>query len=810
MARLRARIDAAKARSSAEPEPAETSAPANVFAPASSGADRLLAGLNPAQKAAVTSTAPYVLVVAGAGSGKTKVLTTRISYLIATGRVAPGEILAITFTNKAAKEMRERLEAMLGPQARYMWISTFHSACVRILRAEHEAIGMRSTFTIYDSADSLRLMTIVAREEGIESKAHPPKKLVRAVSDLKNELVSAAEFERAANGKDEQLLARAYTGYQKRLAAANAMDFDDLIMTTVQLLRNNPMIAEHYRRRFRHVLVDEYQDTNVAQYELVRTLVGEKADPIHGELTVVGDADQSIYAFRGATIRNIQDFEKDFPDSQTVLLEQNYRSTQNILSAANAVISNNDGRRAKNLWTDSGSGEPLVGYVADAESDESAFVVEEIDKLRGEGYKYGDFAVFYRANAQSRALEEMFVRSGIPYKVVGGTKFYDRKEIKDAIAYLHAVANPDDTVAIRRILNEPKRGLGAKAEETVAMYAARFGMSFGAALAAVAHPEMGEVEGLTPRARASMTAFVTMLEAARAQAEAGAAPADILDDLMDASGYLDVLQKSNDPQDEVRVENLAELHSVASDFRVLNPEGTLGEFLDQISLVSDTDQIPDGEGEGQVVLMTIHTAKGLEFPVVFVTGLEDGTFPHIRSLGSARELAEERRLAYVALTRARERLYVTRAATRAQYGAPQSLPPSRFLEEIPADVITWRRSEAAVESLRGGWGGSGWGGSGRSGSRSRWNDDADFAPAYGGKSTFTPGKLDGSDPAPAPASGPQNTGGLAVGDRVRHKSFGTGTVVSFEGGGKSTVAKVKFSNGATKRLMLRFAPLEKI
>ncbi|MFC5281241.1 DNA helicase PcrA [Arcanobacterium canis] len=803
MARLRARIDAAKATSSPSTEVAASNAPNDTSV--SSGAERLLAGLNPAQKTAVTSQAPYMLVVAGAGSGKTKVLTTRIAYLIATGRVAPGEILAITFTNKAAKEMRERLEGLLGPQARYMWISTFHSACVRILRAEHEAIGMRSTFTIYDSADSLRLMTIVAREEGIESKAHPPKKLIRAVSDLKNELVSAAEFDRAASGKDEQILARAYLGYQKRLARANALDFDDLIMKTVEVLRSHPMIAQHYRRRFRHILVDEYQDTNVAQYELIRTLVGDTAEAVHGELTVVGDADQSIYAFRGATIRNIQDFEKDFPDSQTVLLEQNYRSTQNILSAANAVISNNDGRRAKNLWTDSGSGEPLVGYVADAESDESAFVVEEIDKLRTNGYKYGDFAVFYRANAQSRALEEMFVRSGIPYKVVGGTKFYDRKEIKDAIAYLHAVVNPDDTVSIRRILNEPKRGLGAKAEEAVAFHAARHGISFGAALSAVAHPELGQVEGLTPRARASMTEFVLMLEDMRKQSEEGQSPADILDNLMDASGYLDVLQKSNDPQDEVRVENLAELHSVASDFRVLNPQGTLGEFLDQIALVSDTDQIPDGEGEGQVVLMTIHTAKGLEFPVVFVTGLEDGTFPHIRSLGSGRELAEERRLAYVALTRARERLYVTRAATRSQYGAPQSLPPSRFLEEIPQEIITWRRSEASVESLRGGWGGVRW----SSRSRDLWNDD-DFAPAFGGKTSFTPGKLDEAQSVSTPVTGEQKTGGLSVGDRVRHKSFGTGTVVSFEGAGKSTVAKVKFTNGATKRLMLRFAPLEKI
>lgn len=796
--------------------------------------ERMLDGLNPQQRKAVTHEGSNLLVVAGAGSGKTKVLTTRISYLIETGRVRPSEILAITFTNKAAKEMRERLEGMLGPAAQRMWILTFHSACLRILRAEHEALGMRSTFTIYDSADSQRLMTLVCREEGIETRQHPPKQLLRKVSDLKNELVTPSKFAEQVSDRDDEILLQAYRGYQDRLRAANAMDFDDLIMSTVFLLRDHPHIAENYRRRFRHILVDEYQDTNIAQYELIRELVGDESDHPHGELTVVGDADQSIYAFRGATIRNIENFEKDFPNSTSILLEQNYRSTQNILTAANAVIANNQGRRAKNLWTDSGSGEKIVGYVADAESDESAFIVEEIDNLRNDGYKYGDVAVFYRTNAQSRSLEEMFVRSGVPYKVVGGTRFYERKEIKDAMAYLHAVANPDDTISIRRILNEPKRGLGAKAEEAVAMHASRFGLSFGQALTDVAHVgERGEVGGLTPRARQTMVDFVLMLESVREQAEAGASPADVLDSIMDKSGYLDALQDSTDPQDEVRVENLAELHSVASDFAVLNPDGTLGDFLDQISLVADADQLPDGGGlgEGEVVLMTVHTAKGLEFPVVFVTGLEDGTFPHMRAMGSDSELAEERRLAYVALTRARERLYLTRAATRSQWGAPQEMAPSRFLDEIPAQIIDWRREESSMDSLRGSsWsrGGSGRGGSGRGGSRTGrpWNsgwDDSDFAAPIGGSSSFQPGRLDGgstgteksggpADSAAPPASSPGvlETGNLSVGDQVRHKSFGTGKVLSFEGSGKSTVAKVKFANGATKRLMLRFAPLEKV
>lgn len=780
----------------------------------------LLAGLNPQQQQAVVHTGGHLLVVAGAGSGKTRVLTTRIAYMIATGQVRPQEILAITFTNKAAKEMRERLESLLGSTAQRMWISTFHSACVRILRTEHQALGMRSSFTIYDAADSARLMKIVAQEENIDIKAFPPKTLSRKISDLKNAMVTVGQAKEQAVDRDDQMIADAYAGYQRRLRAANAVDFDDLIMLTVGLLRDNPAIAEHYRRRFRHVLVDEYQDTNTAQYQLVRELVGEETDQPHGELTVVGDADQSIYAFRGATIRNIEDFEQDFPNATTVVLEQNYRSTQNILTAANSLIANNKGRRPKKLWTAAGDGPKLVGYVADAESDESAFVVEEIDNVRTKhGYKYGDIAVFYRANAQSRAIEEMFVRSGVPYKVVGGTRFYERKEIKDALAYLHAVANPDDTVSIRRILNEPKRGLGAKAESAVAMHAEQYRISFGQALADVAYPEQAveagrsAVAGLQARARNAMSSFVTMLETARAQADSGIAPADILDALMDASGYLDTLQQSKDPQDEVRVENLAELHAVASDFRVRNEEGTLADFLDQISLVADSDQIPDGDenNEGEVVLMTIHTAKGLEFPVVFATGFEDGTFPHIRTLASATELAEERRLAYVALTRARERLYITRAATRSQWGAPQELPPSRFLDEIPNEVIEWRRAHSAMDTVRG----SSWGSARDSWGSKRHNaiNDDDFAPVIGsGNGKFKPGKILEADPEPVSDTQADDvvTGGINTGDTVRHAKFGIGKVLSFEGSGKSTVAKVRFESGAVKRLMLRFAPLEKI
>ncbi|XCB30509.1 UvrD-helicase domain-containing protein [Arcanobacterium hippocoleae] len=801
--------------------------------------------MNPRQHEAVVHTGGHLLVVAGAGSGKTRVLTTRISYLIASGKAAASEILAITFTNKAAKEMRERLGTMLGPVANRMWISTFHSACVRILRAEHEAIGYRSTFTIYDPADSQRLLKIVCAEEGIESKQHPPKVLAHRISDLKNEMITPSQASEQAADRDAQIVAKAYAGYQQRLTAANAMDFDDLIFQTVRLFKTNRQVRENYRRRFRHILVDEYQDTNPAQYELIRILAGEDRDELQGQLTVVGDADQSIYAFRGATIRNIESFESDFPSAHTVLLEQNYRSTQNILSAANALISNNAGRRAKNLWTDSGKGEKLVGYVADSERDEAAFVVEEIDKLRDEGFKYGDFAIFYRANAQSRALEDLLMRAGIPYKVVGGTKFYDRKEIKDAIAYLQAAANPDDTVSLRRIFNEPKRGLGAKAEGAIALYAQRYGISFGSAIEAAIGAD-SEAIGISPRAINSIQDFSALLKNAREKAAAGEEPAEILDYLMDESGYLHALQTSNDPQDDVRVENIAELRSVAADFRSENPEGTLDDFLDQISLVSDTDQIPDGEDrEGEVVLMTVHTAKGLEFPVVFVTGMEDGTFPHIRAINSIQELAEERRLAYVALTRARKRLYVTRAACRSQWGSPQELSASRFLEEIPEDVIDWRRMQPSGGGYGSGWGDSFGASFGRSsagsryGVRNKWDDEHDFAPAYGrgtggGNQPFKAGKLgvDTDDTLNGSAAGSakkfaasgtadfesadadsQNNKASAefkIGDTVRHKSFGVGKVIGFEGHGKSAVAKVRFNSGTTKRLMLRFAPLEKI
>ncbi len=853
---------------------------------ANPAAEQLLQGLNPAQYEAVIYQGGPLLIVAGAGSGKTRVLTHRIAYLLATGRARGSEILAITFTNKAAAEMRERLETLVGGAGKYMWVLTFHSACVRILRREHEAAGLRSSFSIYDATDSQRLITLIVRELGIDPKRFTPKAFANRISDLKNELITPLQFAETANTSNpfERHLAEVYRAYNQRLKAANALDFDDIIMRTVQLLRAKPAIAQLYRRRFRHVLVDEYQDTNHAQYVLVRELVGVGGQGPSGELTVVGDSDQSIYAFRGATIRNIEEFEKDFPNSHTILLEQNYRSTQNILSAANAVISQNDGRRAKNLWTALGDGEKIVGYVADSEYDEARWVSQEIERLGEEnGVRPGQVAVFYRTNAQSRALEEAFMRAGVPYKVVGGTRFYERKEIKDALAYLRAVDNPDDTVSLRRIFNVPKRGLGQKAEATLAAHAEQYGISFGQAIsdaAGRARPETPDgqitltppVAGLATRTRTQVRRFDDILEGLRTQLREGAGVAELLDAALDTSGYLAELRASDDPQDASRVENLAELHAVAEDFQQENPTGTLAEFLERVSLVADSDQIPDDDGgQGQVTLMTVHTAKGLEFPVVFVTGFEDGTFPHSRSLADEAELAEERRLAYVALTRARERLYLTRAAVRSAWGASNVMVASRFLDDIPPQLMRWEREASSMDSLRAGYGGfsAGYGGGYREGGygdggyRGGRGDNSSYGGyqggsgssyggGYGGSSGYGGGysgggrRVDEDDDFSAPiGTGRRSSGklgrvesakdrakdrakarrsqklgvkaepeaeesGIKLGDKVRHDAYGVGTVIALEGSGKSTVAKVEFSDGVVKRLMLRYAPVVKL
>ncbi|MFL0287139.1 DNA helicase PcrA [Mycobacterium sp. SMC-21] len=771
--------------------------------------DQLLDGLNPQQRAAVLHEGSPLLIVAGAGSGKTAVLTRRIAYLLANRDVGVGQILAITFTNKAAAEMRERVVQLIGPRAKSMWVSTFHSTCVRILRNQASLLpGLNSNFSIYDADDSRRLLMMVGKDLGLDVKRYSPRMLATAISNLKNELIDPLQAASEASEADEDLpkiVAEVYGEYQRRLRAANAMDFDDLIGETVAVLQSFPQIAQYYRRRFRHILVDEYQDTNHAQYVLVRELVGHHApggadDVPPAELCVVGDADQSIYAFRGATIRNIEDFERDFPNAKTILLEQNYRSTQNILSAANGVISRNAGRRDKKLWTDAGEGELIVGYVADNEHDEARFIAEEIDTLTTKGsgidtkYSYGDIAVFYRTNNSSRSVEDIFIRAGIPYKVVGGMRFYERKEIRDIVAYLRVLDNPGDAVSLRRILNTPRRGIGDRAEACVAVYAENTGASFSDALQAAAE---GRVPMLNSRSEKAIASFVELMDSLRGglDGELG----DLVETVLDRTGYRRELEASSDPQDQARLDNLNELVSVAHEFstdlanaQALQEEeldedvpdtGALAAFLERVSLVADADEIPE-DGDGVVTMMTLHTAKGLEFPVVFVTGWEDGMFPHMRALGDPTELSEERRLAYVGITRARQRLYLSRAKVRSSWGQPMLNPESRFLQEIPQELIDWRRVEPppSLSAPRGyGSGGSG-------------------------------GGLGGGRPSPMRPAPNRNKPlvVLSPGDRVTHDKYGLGRVEEVSGVGESAMSLIDFGSSGRVKLMHNHAPVQKL
>jgi DNA helicase-2/ATP-dependent DNA helicase PcrA len=737
--------------------------------------DTLQEGLNPQQRAAVVHAGGPLLVVAGAGSGKTRVLTRRIAYLMKKRGVAPYEILAITFTNKAAGEMKERVADLVGPIARSMWVSTFHSACVRVLRQEAIRLGYSNTFSIYDQADSLKLITIVARDLNLDSKRYPARQFQSMISNAKNELLGPNDYLLATKNQFEQVVAEVYAVYQRRLQQANAMDFDDLIMKTVEVLQRFPESRSRFRSRFRHVLVDEYQDTNHAQYVLIREIVGNDAEGIPAaELCVVGDADQSIYGFRGATIRNILQFELDFPNATIVLLE-NYRSTQNILNAANAVITQNESRKEKNLWSQAGSGAPLTGYVAENEHDEAEFIKSEIRKLQDEGAsKPGDTAIFYRTNAQSRVFEEVFMRAALPYKVVGGVRFYERKEVKDLLAYLRVLANPNDEISIRRIINVPKRGIGDRAIDYVDLYAQGNGLSFWQGL-----HRCPEISDMPTRAAASVHQFLSMIAVLGVLVEAKVRPSVIIEAVLEQSGLLSELASSKDPQDEVRVENLQELVAVSMEYeeRPIDELGddqeiSLAGFLEQVSLVADSDEIPEGEDHGGVVtLMTLHTAKGLEFPTVFLTGLEDGIFPHSRTFDDKNQIEEERRLAYVGLTRAEHRLYLTRAESRSSWGPPKYNPPSRFLEEIPASVIEWRNNPVSPVATR------------------RYSATAPMARPTGKKSVSIE---------------------LVVGERVSHDTFGLGTVVSLSGEGDRAEATINFGQYGEKRLLLRYAPVEKL
>jgi DNA helicase-2/ATP-dependent DNA helicase PcrA len=783
--------------------------------------DELLEGLNPAQRQAVVHEGTPLLVVAGAGSGKTRVLTRRIAWLLAQRNAHPGSILAITFTNKAASEMRQRVEELVGGRARIMWVSTFHSACVRILRREIAHLGYRSNFSIYDDADSRRLMTLVCRDKDLDPKRFAPRAVLNWVSNNKNELVDAEAAAAKATNNLERTFADCYITYQQRLREANALDFDDLIMLTVRLFQAHPEVRETYRRRFRHVLVDEYQDTNHAQYVLIRELCGpstvrrtadgdlvgvepgtaaqtEEGDDqlptsaaAPAELMVVGDADQSIYAFRGANIRNILQFEEDFPNARTILLEQNYRSTQNILSAANAVIAQNKGRKAKNLWSEAGDGELITGYVADDEHDEAQFVAEEIDRLTDEDVaKPSDVAIFYRTNAQSRVFEEVFIRVGLPYKVVGGVRFYERREIRDVLAYLRVLVNPADSVSLRRILNVPKRGIGDRAEACVEVLAQRTGSTFWEAL-----QRAEDAPEIATRSLRMIESFVSIIQGLQAMVDGGARPDDIVDAVLTQSGYLKELEESTDPQDESRVENLGELVAVAREFADERDDATLADFLERVALVADSDQIPDeDEAGGVVTLMTLHTAKGLEFPVVFLTGLEDGVFPHARAIGDSTELEEERRLAYVGLTRAQRRLYVSRALVRSAWGAPQHNPPSRFLTELPTTLVDWKRTEAAQTT----WSSTS--------ATTRYADAGGYVSPVRSAMANRRAPL----PTPKPTAGSRPVPSLEPGDRVLHDSFGMGTVVTVEGVAEKAVASIDFGSTGVKRLLLRYSPVEKV
>ncbi len=766
-------------------------------------------GLNPDQLDAVVHDDGPLLVVAGAGSGKTRVLTHRIAHLVHEG-VHPSKILAITFTNKAAAEMRDRVRELIGPVVKTMWVSTFHSACVRILRANGEAIGYPRQFSIYDSADSNRLTSYVIRDLGLDSKRFTPRGVHGIISLKKNELVTPDDMADQAQNIFDRKHAEVYAEYQARLVKAGAMDFDDLLINVVRLFREHGNILEHYRDRFTNILVDEYQDTNQAQNEIVLMLAGA-----HRQVTVVGDSDQGVYGWRGADLRNILDFEEAFPDVTTVVLDQNYRSTQTILDAANAVIDNNTDRKPKALWTDLGSGDTIVRFHAEDEGDEATFIGSTALQLHEqEAVNWRDIAVLYRTNAQSRVLEEAFMRVGVPYKVVGGTRFYDRREVKDAMAYLRAVVNPSDEVSLKRVLNTPKRGVGDASVDKLDAFARAEGIPFVESL------RRSDEAGVTGTAVRGIASFIELLDGLSATAaDSSYGPGDVLQLALEGSGYIAELEAEDTVEAHTRIENLGELVGSAREFTVID------EFMEQVALVADTDQLPeDGEpADNQVVLMTLHSAKGLEYPTVFLAGVEEGVFPHVRALTEPAEMEEERRLAYVGITRAMERLYMTHAWSRQLYGSTQYNPPSRFFDEIPAELVVSKgnvtgRSSYGRQSYRE-----------ERGSAYRYDPppyrrassdetggidiNADIKDAEAAEDAHKNRVVDAAMRAGQKVTEQANSQelGLSVGDQVEHPSFGAGTIIAIDGEGEKTEAVINFSGGVgLKHLSLAWAPLKKI
>ena len=720
----------------------------------------LLDSLNPVQREAVLHTEGPVLIVAGAGSGKTRALTHRIAYLIRELGTSPYAILAITFTNKAAREMAERVEGLLGERiSRGMWILTFHSACARILRREHEHLGLPSSFTIYDEGDTERLIAGVLRDLNVDAKRFPPRAMATAIGKAKDVVISADEYSAAAANFYEQIIAKVYVEYERRKRLAGALDFDDLISETVRLFRDHPEVLEHYQERFRYILIDEYQDTNRAQYQLVNLLADK-----YGNLCVVGDADQGVYSWRGATIQNLLDFERDWPQAQVFLMEQNYRSTQNILAIANALIEHNVQRKPKSLWTETPGGELAVRFRADNEHEEALFVAEEVHRLVDEeGHRYSDVAIFYRTNAQSRVLEDVFMRAGMPYKVVGGVRFYQRKEIKDVLAYLRLLLNPQDLISARRVINTPKRGIGETTVAALESFALTEGVPF-----LQAARRVDEIPTLASRARGAVAGFVQVMDRVERALDSGAGPARMVEAAATESGYLLDLETERTVEAEGRIENLRELSGVAAEYEARFPDGGLAGFLEQVALVSEQDEYD--EEASSVTLMTLHNAKGLEFPVVFIIGMEDGVFPHYRSMGDSAQLEEERRLAYVGITRARERLYLTHAWSRSLFGTTSYNPPSRFLAEIPGDLL-----------------------------RSIEEDELRDA-----------GEGDASAIRQAVSTGTHVSVDVTAGDTVVHDKWGEGVVLTVSGRGTDAEATVIFEDAGQKRLLLAYAPLRKV